>query len=168
MISVRRRHGRGGVLARLDANEGRRVISVCFRLDDPSPVGDKEVERNILDIFARRDIPLCVAAIPFARTADGGTILLSRQNASHLVDASREGTIEIISKWMNLHPAQASKVYDSVRDTFSKNGVPTEEQSKAYITMLSSTAGLKGEVSPASIFDFSLAMEAAKALAAKR
>ena len=63
--------------------------------DDPSPVGDKEVERNILDIFARRDIPLCVAAIPFARTADGGTILLSRQNASHLVDASREGTIEI-------------------------------------------------------------------------
>ncbi len=80
----------------------------------------------------------------------------------------REGTIEIISKWMNLHPAQASKVYDSVRDTFSKNGVPTEEQSKAYITMLSSTAGLKGEVSPASIFDFSLAMEAAKALAAKR
>jgi NitT/TauT family transport system substrate-binding protein len=80
----------------------------------------------------------------------------------------REGTIEIITKWMNLSPAQAAKVYDSVRDTFSKNGVPTDEQSKAYITMLSSTAGLKGEVLPASIFDFSLAMEAAKALAAKR
>jgi hypothetical protein len=29
---------------------------------------------------------------------------------------------------------------------FSKNGVPTEEQAKAYITMLRSTAGLKGDL----------------------
>jgi hypothetical protein len=71
------------------------VISVCFRLDDPSPVGDKAVEHRIIEIFARRDIPLCVATIPFATAADGATILLSRQNAGHLVDASREGTIEI-------------------------------------------------------------------------
>jgi len=72
------------------------VISICFRLDDPSPAGDKEVERGILEIFARRNIPLCVAAIPFAKTANGSVIVLSRQNAGHLVDASREGTIEIV------------------------------------------------------------------------
>ena len=50
--------------------------------------------------------------------------------------SQREGTSEIIAKWMNLKPAQAAIVYDSVRETFSKNGVPTEEQAKAYITML--------------------------------
>jgi NitT/TauT family transport system substrate-binding protein len=80
----------------------------------------------------------------------------------------REGTIEIIARWMNLNAAQAAKVYDSVRDTFSKNCVPTDEQSKAYLTMLGSTAGLKSEVAAASIFDFSLAAEAAKELAAKK
>ena len=80
----------------------------------------------------------------------------------------RESTIEIIAKWMNLNAGQAAKVYDSVRDTFSKNCVPTEEQSKAYLTMLGSTAGLKNEVAAASIFDFSPAAEAAKELAAKK
>jgi NitT/TauT family transport system substrate-binding protein len=80
----------------------------------------------------------------------------------------REGTIEIIAKWMNLNGGQAVKVYDSVRDTFSKNCMPTEEQSKAYLSMLSSTASLKGEVSPASIFDFSPALETAKELGAKK
>jgi len=74
----------------------------------------------------------------------------------------RDGTIAVIAKWMNLNTAQAAKAYDSVRDTFSKNCVPTEEQSKAYLTMLSSTAGLKPEVSAASIFDLSPALEAAQ------
>jgi len=80
----------------------------------------------------------------------------------------REATIDIISKWIKLNPAQAAKAYDSVRDTFSKNCVPTEEQAKAYISMLSSTAGLKGDVPPGSIFDFSLASEATRELTPNR
>jgi len=80
----------------------------------------------------------------------------------------REGTIEIIAKWMKLNPVQAAKAYDSVRDTFSKIGVPTEEQAKAYIAMLSSTASLKGDLAAASIFDFSLAAEAAREMAQKK
>ena len=80
----------------------------------------------------------------------------------------REGTIEIIAKWMKLNPLQAVKAYDSVRDTFSKIGVPTEEQAKSYIAMLSSTASLKGDVAAGSIFDFSLAAEAAKEMAQKK
>jgi ABC-type nitrate/sulfonate/bicarbonate transport system substrate-binding protein len=80
----------------------------------------------------------------------------------------RDGTTAVIAKWMNLSSAQAAKVYDSVRDTFSKNCVPTEEQSKAYLTMLSSTAGLKAEISPSTIFDFAPALDAAKDLSAKK
>jgi hypothetical protein len=69
---------------------------------------------------------------------------------------------------MGLTAAQGVKAYDSVKDTFSRNGVPTDEQSKAYIAMLAATAGVNAELAPATIFDFSLAAAAAKELAAKR
>lgn len=75
----------------------------------------------------------------------------------------REGTIDIIARWMNLSPQVAARVYDSVRDTYSKNGIPSEEQAKAYLAMLGATAGLKGDVTAAAIFDFAPAAEAAKA-----
>ena len=34
--------------------------------------------------------------------------------------SQRDGTSEIIAKWMNLKPAQVALVYDSVRETFSR------------------------------------------------
>jgi NitT/TauT family transport system substrate-binding protein len=80
----------------------------------------------------------------------------------------REGTIDIIKKWMNLNASQAGRAYDSVRDTYSKNGIPSEEQTKAYIAMLGATAGLKGDVAANSIFDFSLAAEAAKEMTGEK
>ena len=46
--------------------------------------------------------------------------------------------------------------------------IPSEEQSKAYISMLLATAGLAGEISPASIFDFSPAAEAGREMGAKK
>src|SRR5262245_39132638 len=57
----------------------------------------------------------------------------------------REATVDIIARWMNLNAGQAAKAYDSVKETFSKNGIPSEEQAKAYIAMLGTTAGLKGD-----------------------
>ena len=80
----------------------------------------------------------------------------------------REGTVDIIARWMNLNASQAAKAYDSVKETFSKNGVPSEEQANAYIAMLNATAGLKGDFAAASIFDFSAAAEASKEMALKK
>jgi len=80
----------------------------------------------------------------------------------------REGTVDIIGRWMNLNPLQAAKAYESVRDTFSKQGIPSEEQSRAYMAMLGATAGLKSDVSPSSLFDFSLAAEASKDMPMRR
>lgn len=82
--------------------------------------------------------------------------------------AEREDSSAIISKWMGLTAAQGVKAYDSVKDTFSRNGVPTDEQSRAYIAMLAATAGVNAELAPATIFDFSFAAAAAKELAAKK
>ena len=80
----------------------------------------------------------------------------------------REATVDIIARWMNLSAAQAAKAYDSVKETFSKNGIPSEEQAKAYIAMLGATAGLKGDFSSASIFDFSAAAEASKEMVIRK
>jgi len=102
------------------------VISLCFRLDDPSPVGDKEVERKVFQIFARRHIPLSVATIPFARAADGRVIVLSRQNAGHLLDAARMGTIEIVQHG---HSQLRRGTTDRGMPT-EFFGVPFEEQSR--------------------------------------
>jgi NitT/TauT family transport system substrate-binding protein len=82
--------------------------------------------------------------------------------------AQREDATDLIGKWMALTPTQAVKAYDSVKDTFSRDGVPTAEQSKAYITMLAATAGLNANLPASTIFDFSLSAVAAKELAAKK
>jgi hypothetical protein len=65
---------------------------------------------------------------------------------------------------MGLTPAQGVKAYDSVKETFSRNGVPTDEQSKAYIAMLAATAAVSADLVPSTIFDFSFAAAAAKEL----
>jgi ABC-type nitrate/sulfonate/bicarbonate transport system substrate-binding protein len=80
----------------------------------------------------------------------------------------REETSDIITKWMALTPAQGVKAYESVKDTFSRDGVPSAEQSKGYISMLAATAGLNADLPASTIFDFSLSATAAKELAAKK
>lgn len=80
----------------------------------------------------------------------------------------REETTDMIGKWMALNTAQAPKAYEAVRDTYSRDGVPTVEQSKAYIAMLAATAGLSADLPAATIFDFSLSVTAAKELAARK
>jgi NitT/TauT family transport system substrate-binding protein len=82
--------------------------------------------------------------------------------------SDREDNSAIIAKWMALNASQGVRAYDSVKDTFSRNGIPTDEQSKAYIAMLAATAGVSPDLKPEMIFDFSLAAVAAKELSAKR
>ena len=80
----------------------------------------------------------------------------------------REDATALIGKWMALTPIQAAKAYDTVKDTYSRDGVPTPEQSKAYIAMLAATAGLNADLPASTIFDFSISAAAAKELAIKR
>ena len=82
--------------------------------------------------------------------------------------AQHDSVVEIIAKWIQLTHPQATKAYDSVKDTFSRNGIPTDEQSKAYIAMLTATANLSAEPAVASIFDFTAAAEAARELASSK
>lgn len=80
----------------------------------------------------------------------------------------KEDATALIGKWMALTPTQASKAYDTVKDTYSRDGVPAADQSKAYIAMLAATAGLSADLPAATIFDFSLSAAAAKELAVRK
>jgi len=82
--------------------------------------------------------------------------------------AEREDNSDIIAKWMGLNSAQGVKAYDSVKDTFSRNGIPSDEQSKSYIAMLAATAVVSADLQTATIFDFSLAAAAAKELGSRK
>ncbi len=57
----------------------------------------------------------------------------------------REDATALIGKWMALTPTQAAKAYETVKDTYSRDGVPTPEQSKAYIAMLGKCIGVRLE-----------------------
>jgi NitT/TauT family transport system substrate-binding protein len=103
-----------------------------------------------------------------SKRAEGLEVLKASIEGLDFVANQREETTAIIAKWMALSPILAAKAYDSVKDTFSRDGVPTPEQSKAYIAMLAATAGLSADLPAATIFDFSLAAAAAKELAAKK
>lgn len=84
-------------------------------------------------------------------------------NKSH-----REEVIPIISKWVNLTPVQASRAYDAVKDTFSSYGVFSQEQTNNLLVILKATAGLREDITPSAIFDFSLVEQAAKELKVKK
>lgn len=77
-------------------------------------------------------------------------------------------TIDIIGRWMNLNPAQSAKTYATVRDTYTRSGLPTDEQVNAYLAMLANTAGIKDTITPASIYDFSTTEAALREMAIKK
>ena len=70
------------------------MVSICFRFDDASAKSDHKLEHKVFDVFARLNVPLCVAVIPFAGPT-GKPDPLSSQNAAHLFEAARAGIIEI-------------------------------------------------------------------------
>lgn len=69
------------------------MITIAFRLDDPSETSNQEVEAGILDVLRAHRASCTFAVIPF-RIADGKRIPLSVERARPLVNAAQEGVIE--------------------------------------------------------------------------
>ena len=69
------------------------MITVAFRLDDPSETSNQEVEAGILDALRAHHAQCTFAVIPFCM-ADGNRIPLSVERARPLVLAAQEGVIE--------------------------------------------------------------------------
>lgn len=71
------------------------MITVAFRLDDPSPLSDHALEARLFELFAHHGIPLTVAVVPFALSPHGSCIAASVENCPHVVEAHRAGIVEI-------------------------------------------------------------------------
>ncbi len=69
------------------------MITVAFRLDDPSETSNQTVEAGILDALRANRASCTFAVIPF-RLVNGQRTPLSAERARPLVDAAREGVIE--------------------------------------------------------------------------
>jgi peptidoglycan/xylan/chitin deacetylase (PgdA/CDA1 family) len=70
------------------------MITVAFRLDDPSETSHQGVEAGILDCLQRHGTTATFAAIPF-RMVTGERRTLSAARARPLIDAANHGVIEI-------------------------------------------------------------------------
>ncbi|MGA9164324.1 MAG: DUF2334 domain-containing protein [Thiobacillus sp.] len=70
------------------------MIRVALRLDDPSETSHQGVETGVMDILRKHRAAATFAVIPF-RMVDGERKALSLQRALPLVEAAREGVIEI-------------------------------------------------------------------------
>ena len=149
------------IIATQKGNVDAAVVSAPFDLK-----AEELGLKRLLQIGSILQIPQAGLATTEEKIKNGRNEVIEFLKATNegldYTSSQREGTIEIIAKWMSLSRTTAARVYDSVRDTYSQNGIPSEEQANAYIAMLGATAGLKGDVSGASIFDFAVAAEAAK------
>ena len=149
------------IIATQKGNVDAAVVSAPFDLK-----AEELGLKRLLQIGSILQIPQAGLATTEEKIKNGRNEVIEFLKATNegldYTSSQREGTVEIIAKWMSLSRSTAARVYDSVRDTYSQNGIPSEEQANAYIAMLGATAGLKGDVSGASIFDFAVAAEAAK------
>lgn len=70
------------------------MIRVALRFDDPSPVSDHAVERQLIAELERTGLCATFAVVPF-RAEEGGMRRLERGAIPHLLAAQRKGVIEI-------------------------------------------------------------------------
>ena len=71
------------------------MISVSFRFDDPSPGSDQALERNIITILTRHQVPACFAVVPVYSPHVGESKTWTPQGARHLIEAQQAGIVEI-------------------------------------------------------------------------
>jgi peptidoglycan/xylan/chitin deacetylase (PgdA/CDA1 family) len=90
------------------------MINVVFRFDDPSATSDHVVECTLIKELEQRGLCATFAVIPF-RLVNGEKRGVDRDNAPHLLEAWRRGTIEIAQhgcchvRLPDANPAQPSE-----------------------------------------------------------
>ena len=94
------------------------MISVCFRFDDPSPIGDKEVEHGALEIFARHDLVgrelaarVELAALHLANAGEG-----RRADAAHVGALERDRhPLELLGRQFRRRAVKVGSISSSTR-----------------------------------------------------
>ena len=80
--------------------------------------------------------------------------------ALRLIRQDREGTIAASVKFSGINRAQATRVYDDLIGSFTRNGAVDEETQKNDLLITRQVAGVTDNIPNARAFDFSFALEA--------
>ena len=70
------------------------MITVAFRLDDPSQISDHQLEKRILDLFKRYEVSITFAVIPF-HFRNNKYHALTVNGVKHIILAEQSGIVEI-------------------------------------------------------------------------
>ena len=84
------------------------MIRLALRFDDPSATSDRALEEGIFAAARAAGIPLTAAVIPF-KNQSGELVRLTEARADHLIQAHRDGVIEVAQHGYCHEPAQAGK-----------------------------------------------------------
>ena len=73
---------------------------------------------------------------------------------------NREGTISALLKFSGVTREQASRVYDDLIGTFTRNGIVDEETQKNDLNIIRQVVNANEAVPPSRAYDFSSALDA--------
>lgn len=101
------------------------MIRIALRFDDPSPTSDHALERELLDILGKLDIPLTAAVVPYGRNQ----VPIQADNVPHLVAAHAAGLLEVAQH--GLHHEHLTTNSEGVNSEFQD--IFGEEQARRIV-----------------------------------
>ena len=84
------------------------MIKLALRFDDPSATSDRALEEGVFAAARAAGISLTVAVIPFRNQA-GEQVCLTEARATHLIQAQRDGIIEVAQHGYSHEPETAGQ-----------------------------------------------------------
>jgi ABC-type nitrate/sulfonate/bicarbonate transport system substrate-binding protein len=89
-----------------------------------------------------------------------GGVLRAAIKSLRYMRQNREGTISALLKFSGVTREQASRVYDDLIGTFTRDGVVDEETQKNDLNIIRQVVNAKEAVAPSRAYDFSFALDA--------
>ncbi len=129
------------------------MIQFALRFDDPSAISQHELEGDIIQTLHKLDVPATFAVVPFRETTTG-RITLDASNGLHLLEAQRQGVIDIA-----LHGHSHLK-RNTTEQSSEFCGLPATHQlallSEAVATLRTTfgSGSIRGFVPPWNSYDF--------------
>ncbi|HEY7066596.1 MAG TPA: ABC transporter substrate-binding protein [Chloroflexota bacterium] len=130
-------------------------------------VAEREGLRVLLAVGDVLEVPLAGLGTHQDRLRDApdeiaGLVRGAIQGTRYLRDpANADDVVALIAHWVGVTPEEARVALDRVRDTYTPNGLPTEQQLQTFLTMLRATGAAGDDVTPDQISDFRITRQVA-------
>ena len=130
-------------------------------------VAERQGLRVLLAVGDVLEVPLAGLGTSQDRLSDSpeeiaGLVRGAIRGAQYLRDpAHTDDVVDLIANWVGIPAEEARVALDRVRDTYAPNGLPTEAQLQAFLTMMRATGGASADVTADQISDFRITRQVA-------